>query len=291
MAIDLDLLRSPQLHSLDFTVLQNGFYGPDREISEFPVLKQILQRSPNLRVLRLGCTQELSYDFGRFYQRYAEFNTDGDGPLNLQFKNKDSFPTLEEVGILKERFRIDVPGYDLSKAHCIAWKKATDWTVLVKLDLGNTPPNDFFMIFRNQVPQLKSLKFRLSRRSDLPDDPAILLQATRRFLDSISGLDELVIEDWTRNFFPDLYLSILRHGHSLRTLEVNASERSNKNVPGWAVEPLTQLLKGLPRLNALCMAVDLLKPPGYWDGRSLAWVCNALRQRTQHPANKISSAY
>lgn len=279
MAIDLDLLRSPQLHSLDFVILRNGDFSsssPDREISEFPVLKQILQRSPNLRILKLGSVQEPSYEFGRFYQRYAEFDTDGDGPLNLQFKNKASFPTLVEIGILKEDIRANVPGYDLSASHCIAWKAAMNWKALTKLDLGNAHPNDFFVIFRGQIPQLKKLKFRLSRGSDSQDDPATLLQATKRFLDSIKGLDELVVEDRTRYFFPDLWHSIQKHEHSLRSLGVNASESSNRNVPGWAAEPLTQLLEGLPRLTTLSMAVDLLKSPGYWNRNTLAWVCFSL---------------
>ncbi|KFY13798.1 hypothetical protein V492_03039 [Pseudogymnoascus sp. VKM F-4246] len=271
--LDIDLLRSPQLHSLELVVLQSGQYycRPDQTVSEFPVLKQILLGSPNLRVLRLGYIRHEGYDFARFARYYESFNTDGEGPLNLQFQNKDCLPTLTELGILTEERRIYEPGYDLSKEHCIAWKSAMNWKALTKLDLGNARTGNFFMIFRGHIPQLKSLKFRLSRGKDSDEDPAPLLQATTRFLDSITGLEQLKVDDWTRSFFPDLWPSIAKHGHSLTCLEVNASERGNRYCPGWSAEPLTQLLSSLPNLGTLSLAVDLLKSPGKgWNG-SLLW--------------------
>ena len=278
MALDIDLLRSPQLHSLEIVVLQSGEYnyGPDRTISEFPILKQILLGSSNLRVLRLGCIQETRYDFAKFAQYYESFNTDGEGPLNLQLQNKDCLPTLVELGILKEAHRIYEPGYDLSKAHCIAWKRAMNWKALRRLDLGNARPGDFFMVFCGHIPQLKSLKFRLSCGKDSNEDPAPLLRATIRFLDSVMGLEELEVADWTRSFFPSLLSSIAKHGHSLTCLEVNASERGNKNFPGLVEESLTQLLSDLPKLSTLSLAVDLLKTPrNGWNG-SLLWVYSFL---------------
>ncbi|KFY35974.1 hypothetical protein V494_05427, partial [Pseudogymnoascus sp. VKM F-4513 (FW-928)] len=267
------VLREADNAYLELVVLQSGQYycRPDQTVSEFPVLKQILLGSPNLRVLRLGYIRDERYDFAKFAQYYESFNTNGEGPLNLQFQNKNCLPALAELGILTEERRIYKPGYNLSKEHCIAWKSAMNWESLTKLDLGNARTGDFFMIFRGHIPQLKSLKFRLSRGRDSDEDPAPLLQATTRFLDSITGLEQLKVDDWTRSFFPDLWPSIAKHGHSLTSLEVNASERGNRYCPGWSAEPLTQLLSSLPNLGTLSLAVDLLKSPGKdWNG-SLLW--------------------
>jgi hypothetical protein len=286
MALDLALLRSPQLHTLELVVLQSGEQNckPGRTVSEFPVIKQILQGSSNLRVLRLGCIRDGGFDFERLDPYYDAFRTDGEGPLNLQFRNKDRFPTLVEFGILKESNRIHELGYDLSKSHCIAWKRAMNWKALVRLDLGNARPGGFFMVFCGYIPQLKSLKFRLSRGKDSNEDPAPLLRATTRFLDSITGLEELKVGDWTRSFFPDLWPSIAKHGHSLTTLEVNASEIGNERIPGWSAEALTQLLSSLPRLRTLAVAVDLLRSPIKGWGGSLEWV---YRSSTLNPHDSI----
>ncbi|PVH73038.1 hypothetical protein DL98DRAFT_608610 [Cadophora sp. DSE1049] len=271
--LDLDLLHSPQLHSLELVVLQTGDYycGPSQINSEFPVLRQLFHGNPNLRILRLGGFQEVCYSFYHFAKSYESFDTSGDGPLNLQFQKKDQFPTLVELVILKKKYCIHDPGYDFSKEHCIAWKKVMDWKALQKLDLGNARPDDFFMIFCGHIPQLKSLKFRLNLGKDSSEDPVPLLRLTTRFLDSITGLEELEVADWTRAFFPDLCASIMSHGKSLNRLEINASERGNRNFPGWSAESLSQMLSELPKLRTLSIAVDILRAPNRgWVG-SLIW--------------------
>jgi hypothetical protein len=270
MHLDLDLLRSPQLHSLDLLVLQTVLSnnGDDRQISEYPVLKQILQRSSNLRILKLGHLRREGYEIGTLYQKWhSEHKTEGDGELNLPFQNKDKFPTLTELSIIKgEYFNVD-RNYDMNMAHCIAWKKAMNWKALTKLDLGNVRPFDFFKVFRGYIPQLTALRFRLSRGQAGADDAAPLLLVTNRFIDSIKALKELIIEDWTKSFFADLCPSIRSHQKSLRSLEVNPSVNPNYEVVSWDSASMVQLLENVSELDTLALAVDLSKSGGYWNSR------------------------
>lgn len=279
-AVDLDIRCSRQPLCLDFVAIQNGSEfplgaGPDasKEITEFPILKNILQRSPDVHILALGCIAGGSYMIGNIHQKAESYEHDDNGPFYTQFRSEDSFPTLKEIASLTQNRNIYHPlGFELSKAHCIAWKTAMNWKTLVELDLWNARSNDFFVIFRGHIPQLKMLKVRLSLGPESKEDPASLLRATTRFLDSIEGLEELVISDWTRRLFPGLCPSIARHGHSLRSLDVNPTERLSNYIPGWTTEPLKHLLDSLPELIKLAISIDLLKSPGYWSRGVLAWV-------------------
>ncbi|KAL5328785.1 hypothetical protein ACEPPN_002289 [Leptodophora sp. 'Broadleaf-Isolate-01'] len=290
-AVDLDLRRSLQPHCLDFVAIQNGSGFPlgaspdsSKEIAEFPVLKNILQRGPNIRILELGCIAGGNYMIGNIQQKAEPYKNDDNRPFHTQFRSEDLFPTLKEIASLTQNRNIyHPPGFELSKPQCIAWKTAMNWKALVELDLWNARPNDFFVIFRGHIPQLKILKFRLSLGPEIKEDPAPLLRATTRFLDSIEELEELVISDWTRTLFPGLCTSIARHGHSLRSLDVNPTERLSKSVPGWTAEPLKQLLGSLPKLVKLAIAIDLLKSPGYWSPGELAW--------SNNPFELLSSFY
>ncbi|KAG4439921.1 hypothetical protein IFR05_004596 [Cadophora sp. M221] len=281
-AVDLDLRRSLQPDCLDFVAIQNGSDiplgaspDPSKEITEFPVLKNILQRSPNVRILELGCIAGGNYMIGNIVQKVESYKSDDSHPFYTQPRSQESFPTLKEVVSLTQNRNIyHPPGFQLSKPQCIAWKTSMNWKALVELDLWNSRPNNFFVIFRGYIPQLKILKFRLSLGPGSVEGPAPLLHATTRFLDSIEGLEELAISDWTRTLFPGLCESIARHGHSLRSLDVNPTERLSKYVPGWSAEPLKQLLESLPKLVNLAIAIELLKSPGYWSPGVLAWSTN-----------------
>ncbi|KAL2075386.1 hypothetical protein VTL71DRAFT_329 [Oculimacula yallundae] len=280
-AVDLDLRSSVQSSRLDFVVIQNGSEFPigagtssNKELNKFPILNHILQRSSDICIQYFGCITGGSYMIGSIMKNEKMARNDVYESVSGK---SDLFPTLKEIANLKKDRNIYYPpDYHLTKTQCIAWKTSINWKFLVELDLWNARVNDFFIIFRGHIPQLKILKFRLALESDSKDDRASLLRATKQFLDSIESLEELVILDWTRSFFADLCSSIARHGHSLRLLDINPSERSSNYVPGWAAEPLGQLLDSLPRLDKLAIAIDLLKSPGYWSPGSLAWSSNPI---------------
>ncbi|KAH7407278.1 hypothetical protein BKA64DRAFT_666206 [Cadophora sp. MPI-SDFR-AT-0126] len=281
-AVDLDVRRSLQPLCLDFVAVQNGSKFPigaspdsGKEVAEFPVLKNILQRSPDVCTLALGCIAGGSYMIGNIHQKAELHNNEDTRLFYKQLRSKDSFPSLKEIACLtKDRNMYYPPGFELSKAQCIAWKTAMNWKALVELDLWNARPNDFFVIFRGHIPQLKILKVRLSLGPEHKEDPAPLLRATARFLDSIDGLEELAISDRSRRLFPGLCPIIARHGHSLMSLDVNPTERLSKYLPGWTAEPLEHLLDSLPKLVKLAIAIDLLKSPGHWSFGVLAWSNN-----------------
>ena len=216
---------------------------------------------------------------GRIYQRVEQYENEDkdDCPFYKQFRSEDSFPILGELASLtRDCNPHHPPGFELSKAQCIAWKTAWSWKSLAELDLWNARLNDFFVIFRGCVPQLKCLKVRLSLEPEEEHDHAALIRAMERFLDGVAGLEELVVEDRTRMLLPGICPSIARHGHSLRSLDVDPTERMSHYLPGWFQEPLKELLASLPRLNKLAIAIDLIKSPGYWSPGVLAWVCTPI---------------
>lgn len=244
-----------------------------QEIAVLPVLGQIFQHGTYIRLLSLGILEGDSYIVGNLHEIIELDESDREGSLTSYIQNQDSLSARDELaGLIRNRNLYHSPGYDLTKPQCIAWKKAMNWKPLIKLDLWNSRITDFFMIFRGSLPQLKSLTFRLTLGPESNDDPTLLLRLTTQSLDSIQGLEELVIIDWTKSSFLGVSISIARHGHTFRSHEVNPSERLNRSLPGWAVEPLIQLLQTVPKLRNLALAIEAIKSPGYWSFGILAWV-------------------
>ena len=199
---------------------------------------------------------------GKIYQKVESYQVEDSRPFCKQSRSEDSFPILKELASLtKNRNPHHPPGFELSERQCIVWKTAWNWKSLVELDLWNARPHDFFVIFRGCVPQLRILKVRLSLGPEGKEDPAPLIREMNGFLDGIEALEELVVEDWTRVLFPGICPSIARHGHSLRSLDVNPTDRLSHYLPGWSEEPLKNLLDSLPKLSKLATAIDLLKSP------------------------------
>jgi hypothetical protein len=154
----------------------------------------------------------------------------------------------------------------MNMAHCIAWKKVMNWTALTKLDLGAAQSYDFLVVFCGSVPQLKSLKFRLTEPLDA------IRTITEQFLDGINALEHLTIQDETRFFFVDLCASIRKHGGSLKFLDINPSILSSTDPAGIASDHLGYLLETLPRLQNLALAVDLGGSDVQWPRNVYEWV-------------------
>lgn len=152
-----------------------------------PCLDRILQCSPYVSIIELSITQGGSYIVGNVYDDAESDRSDEKVSLNL--KNQRSLPTLREIAVLKEtRNAYFLPSDTyLTKELCIAWKKSINWKALTRLDLWNSPPDEFLMIFRAYLPQLKSLKFRMGSEPYSNLDSESLLRIPTQFVIRLRG--------------------------------------------------------------------------------------------------------
>lgn len=264
-SMDVELLSSPQLYSLEYTVLCDN---PTTRLSEFPVLRKVLLPNKNLRILRLGCSSNHRIP-SRDYQDQSQFNQ---GPFNLDLRPGDSFAELNELEFISKPNVYGYQLYDLSHEHCKAWKECAALSKLQKLNLGQLPSQVFFAAVPGSVPLLNSLTFTIQSLFVSRWEPENLETVTAQFLDSILGLEVLRINNESKKFYPKVWLSIQNHGKSLKELTMDVSEYQNKEVPGWAESRFIQLLEHCPRLSTLTIKVLLQKSPEHNANRQLIWV-------------------
>ena len=222
MSMDLALLTSPRLYSLKYTVLcPVRLFSPlGAERSEFPVITRILQRSKNLRVLRLGAVEDSRFKFGDYQEKYARFGADGSGALNLCLRRGDVFPPLEELTFSSPRN--DSPAlYSLTPNHCFAMERSMDLTALKVLDLGRTASHIFFANLNGCVPNLKSLSFTMLNPYQHHQSPVYVESVTADFLGSLSGLEELHINNDSMEHYPKLWPIVKRHASTLQKLSMD----------------------------------------------------------------------
>lgn len=269
MVMDLDILTSPQLYSLEYTFFKEAT-GPSR--SELPIMARIMRNSKKLRVLRFVCEEDRRFHFEDYYGFYERFGSDGHGFKNLPFSAftlDDQLEPLQELAFLSDPLRADT-FYDFTDSHCNAWRFCMDWSKLVTLDLGGQGPSPFFEIFRGHVPNLKSLSFTLTRggpQSIGVDNVRIIGD----FLDSIKGLEELYITNASNGFFPILWSYVKKHGPTLRVLKttnlLNASWK-------WTKVVLVELSQTCPQLRSLTIDLE----PEYRiqanGEKEFVWVCS-----------------
>ncbi|KAG4436705.1 hypothetical protein IFR05_007819 [Cadophora sp. M221] len=226
MSMDLDLLASPQLYSLEYTVLCQS---PTTNISEFPVITQILLQSSKLRVLRLACVSDSRFQFEDYQSKYATFGTDGTGPFNLSLKAGDKFPPLDQLAFISPT---DVSSTDdfsphlycLSRDHCLFMKDSIDLSKLRTLDLGRNSSHVFFAELAGCVPNLKSLSFSILNPSISHQSPGYIQSVTTEFLEPLSDLQELHIHNQSMQYYPKLWPIIQRHASTLQKLSMDVPE-------------------------------------------------------------------
>ena len=228
--MDLALLTSPRLYSLEYTVLCPvrlfSPLGPER--SEFSVITRILQRSKNLRVLRLGAVEDSRFKFGDYQEKYARFGADGSGALNLCLRRGDVFPPLEELTFSSPRN--DSPAlYSLTPNHCFAMERSMDLTALKVLDLGRTASHIFFANLNGCVPNLKSLSFTMLNPYQNNQSPEYVERVTADFLGCLSGLEELHINNDSMEHYPKLWPIIKRHASTLQKLSMDEPDDQSEN--------------------------------------------------------------
>jgi hypothetical protein len=219
VSLPRSLLSYPRLHTLDITVY---FIcgGLTHAYSEFQILKDCLIHGGSVKVLRLA-TESVRQDVPAGYHHELvpsnELQTREGvtlGPVSFHWKNDDRFPPLEEL-------KLKYGDYHLSLEQCQMWVECMDWSKLRKLDLGEGAPRYLFESLTGVVPQLKSLTFGIYPILD-PEartwecyDTSIIA----RFLESISALEELVLDVFHDNHFEATFpVAIQKLGHSLKRL-------------------------------------------------------------------------
>lgn len=251
---DIDLLSNPQLYSLKYRVLGGPRNG--NMASEFNLLKHIIVKADNLRILHLHFKKDSSFNLEALEQaltsRGLEYHLGG--PYNLPFRRGDTFPPLEEL-------KIDSWHYELSKSHCIAWKECMDWTKLKTLDLGEELAGGFLTTFRGSIPYLTSLQFPLHVGSDR--ELRCSVAEAGEFLASVTRLEKLHIEcgGSFRQLWP--YVSTLLP--TIRVLDIKTSQLSGDT---WTQSVLSQLQTQSSNLESLFIdfnmeqAVKAMGKPG-----------------------------
>jgi len=258
--MDLDLLKSPQLHLLDYAIV--GEASPDR-VSEFPLLKHVLLYGKSLRILRLHIQSgpspfDSQFDF---YSLCDDFS----GPFNLQFQSGDICPPLQELKLPRQ--------YRLDTDHCMIWRDCMNWSCLTNLDLGNRCPENFLIALCGFVPNLKYLRFALWEGKD-PEEQCSNMSVVRKFLNTIDALKELYIQNYYQDFFEAVWPRIKRHCLTLQVLEVH-TPRGYTKWPRWGTLEMDDLLRRSTRLSALSLDLGLLKEnAAIGEENRLIWTAN-----------------
>ncbi len=151
--MDVRLLSSPLLYSLDYEVYYRQQLGEVMFFSEFTKLKGIVLGSPHLRILYLKTRPEPSmrwgYDLGEVPT--VRWDCDEPRPLNLNLQPSDLMPPLHELMVSNH------PPYFLTREHCRVWSHCMDWSQLRSLDLSKRCPHNFLEQLCGRVTNLKSL--------------------------------------------------------------------------------------------------------------------------------------
>jgi hypothetical protein len=259
--LDTDLLSSPQLHSLTYTVYGADVvtgYGVREFHSEFEALRECLLQAKSLKCLRLSVDG-----------RTSKQDSWSASPRNLNFQDGHVFPALEEL-------TLPYYEYSLTALHCKQWIHAMDWSHLQRLDLDRGSPPHLFVALTGQVPQLKALKFGMwdfppSIGSAIWDCYDLTIAA--RFFDSIDGLEEVVAKNFSGEEFNQIRSALLeKHGRTLRKLHVNYRYALAK---GWGWTDVRTFVEQCPRVRDLSLDIAMVKETTEGQLHSL-WVRHGL---------------
>lgn len=135
MMIDLDILTSPQSHSLEYTLFKEA---TSQYCSKLPVMARIMVKSKELRVFRLVCEPESRFHFEDYFGHYERFHTDRVGFNNLSRSVctlEDQMESLKKLVCLSDPQRAET-FYDFDNSHCNAWRYCMHWSKLFTFDLG-----------------------------------------------------------------------------------------------------------------------------------------------------------
>lgn len=247
--LDTTILSSPQLHSADLIIFaERSLQG---NFSEYPALKSALLQAKRLQKLRLKGGSANSRGWAA-------------GPSNLQFVEGDIFPALQELTLPYEK-------YSLTMDHCVQWLAAMDWSKLRRLDLDRGAPGHLFYALTGRVPQLQALHFGFwSYSNPGPMWDCRDLYIIKQFLESIDGLEEIVVTNWNDTEFMQIRHGMLKkHGKTLRMLRTSYCAAE---AQGWDLTDIQTLTERCPGLQDLSIKVLIERDRGTQYYSRTLWV-------------------
>ncbi|CAO2657583.1 Nn.00g037090.m01.CDS01 [Neocucurbitaria sp. VM-36] len=250
--MDEALLSLSNLRSLDITVLSHS-EQPETE-SEMFLLRTCLLRATNLKHLRL----RVSLDTSGVNPHYHH------GQLNIPFEKGDHVSSLEELSLdpLNQY-------YWPTLKHCEMWAQCMDWDAMRVLDFGYGCPQYFFKVLTGRVPQLISLTFGTSARSDRWNQlwtGSKDLNLISQFLQSIQALEAVKLYATKDEDVKEIRSTLLsEHGQSLKQFSVEVSSNG-----GWDAESFLELRTKAPSMEKLTVPLRMQKVEGF-RGNETVW--------------------
>ncbi|KAF2866037.1 hypothetical protein BDV95DRAFT_611915 [Massariosphaeria phaeospora] len=255
LPLDTALLSSPQLYSLAYLVcgtIWNSQNELDELRSEFGQLRTCLLQTKRLKSLHLTAWPNMRLD----ENPHVDDSAWTTGPGNLDFREGDVFPALEEL-------ILPCDNYSLSRAHCQQWLAAMDWSHMRRLDFGNGCPREPMAALIGRVPQLKCFCFGfdpifVQETVGVTEQESPSLYMIGEFLDGIEGLEEVIVNSvsssWSMFNFTTISLCG-KHGRTLKKLRLHYGVRSE--IKGWSLEEVRGLVERCPGLEDLALRVTL----------------------------------
>lgn len=174
MPLDLCLLASPKLHSLDIklSILYDNssdrWRRHHRGKSELGRLKSIILRSTNLKVLRIQI-EDVMHGSRAARRQLHGFGLSEVDPNIFTFDEKETLPALEELAIPDLFKRVDRrnTGWADPRDPCEGWQKHINWSIMRTLDLRRTKAADVLVCLAGSLPHLQTLKIPSVPDADL----------------------------------------------------------------------------------------------------------------------------
>ena len=262
---DTRLLLSPLLYSLSFGVLNSTATVTSthqlEQFSRLPDLKDILLKTPNLKILDIRFKYNWMYRAVKWTGKSATPHL-----LNLPLNPRDRLPTLHELS-----FSGPPETYELDLRHCQLLKQCMDWSQLYRLDIGINCPQHFFEEIGSCLLNLKSLTMGVRtgerRYGHWTCGPLTCddLGPVIRFIESVPDLHDLCITDLDAAV-ETLVPTILASQRSLQNFSYLASRHrrhQRQKIPhAWTPAQLLDLRQRCPNLSHL--TIDFPLDNGKW---------------------------
>jgi hypothetical protein len=247
--LDQELLGSPQLVSLDMTIIRDSSWSFP-PLTEYPILTDLITRHKSLKKLVLRHKEAAKPRFGTAGPSQLHIQPDTRLP-DKRLPDK-RLPDLEELAIPWP--------YEADQLHVSRLMHAMDWSSLRRLDLAFSPG---FLIkaITGLVPQLQSLSVSLfgARR---PLNTYFVDENTMvAFMRSIDAPEEFSLENGNSTLAETIWpIALDAYGRSLRKLAVEW--RGSDGSLGLKCDRLQGLAEKVPRLEVVSLALALVQEKG-----------------------------
>lgn len=201
--IDTELLSSPMLDNLVYTVYVDGWGSNATAKSEWPKLTRALVSGASCKSLRLQIRPD-GYNWGE--GKVLDESTE-EGMLRFDVGSNTQLPVLEELCISTMGYG---PTYQWDIRHCIDLQRCMDWTRMRKLDFSSDYPEPFFATSVGLTPGLRHLRFGLPYQSQS-------VEPARAFVESLVDMKSLDIERM-QPYVDVMWPAIRKHKDTLETL-------------------------------------------------------------------------